>query len=394
MAIRPSGAFVNDVPLTAWEFFAGGGLAGLGLDGFEVTWANDIDPGKGRAFVRNHPNTPFTGDDVWQVRADDLPGSVDLAWASSPCQDLSLAGSRQGLTGRRSGAFWAFWHLVRQARNQGRGPRAVVLENVMGLLTSSGGQDFQDICQAMVSLGYQVGALQLDARFWLPQSRPRLFVVALEDGLVAPQAPAPRDAWHGPQLVRVQASLPEAVRAAWCWWTLPEPALRASSVADLLLDDRAADWFNQERTGRVLALLSPKHRERLADLCADGRRRVAMGYVRVRRDGEQRRQCLELRIDGLAGCLRTPAGGSSRQYVLVCEAGEVRLRYLTAREAARLMGVSDRYVLPTSEAAGLKLMGDGVAVPVVRALAEGLLAPVLRRERFGKPREAAGSSIV
>ncbi len=88
-------------------------------------------------------------------------------------------------------------------------------------------------------------------------------------------------------------------------------------------------------------------------------------------------QRLELRLDGLAGCLRTPSGGSSRRYVLVCEAGRARARRLTGREAARLMGVPDAYRLPASETAALKLMGDAVAVPVVRALSDGLLRPAL-----------------
>ena len=92
-------------------------------------------------------------------------------------------------------------------------------------------------------------------------------------------------------------------------------------------------------------------------------------------------QRAEVRFDGLAGCLRTPAGGSSRQYVVVCDHGRARVRRLTGREAARLMGLPDDYRLPASESAALKLMGDAVAVPVVRALTEGLLSPVLSPRR-------------
>ena len=75
------------------------------------------------------------------------------------------------------------------------------------------------------------------------------------------------------------------------------------------------------------------------------------------------------------------AGGSSRQYVVVCDGGRARVRRLTAREAARLMGVAEDYRLPASQSAALKLMGDAVAVPVVRALAEGLLLPTLQGRR-------------
>jgi DNA (cytosine-5)-methyltransferase 1 len=88
-------------------------------------------------------------------------------------------------------------------------------------------------------------------------------------------------------------------------------------------------------------------------------------------------QRAEVRFDGLAGCLRTPAGGSSRQFVLVIEAGELRARLLTPREAARLMGLPDDYRLPTSATAALHLAGDGVVANVVRRLAAELLEPLL-----------------
>ena len=112
-------------------------------------------------------------------------------------------------------------------------------------------------------------------------------------------------------------------------------------------------------------------------MSASGERRVGAAYRRVRREADGKRQRLELRFDGLAGCLRTPAGGSSRQYVVAVEQGQVRIRYLNARDGARLMGLPDDYRLPARESAGLKLVGDAVAVPVVRALSEGLLRPAL-----------------
>ena len=104
MSIRPS----------AYEFFAGGGLAGLGLSdaGIDTVFATDMDAAKARAFMTNHPQTPFRQGDVWGLTLDDLPGRPDMAWASSPCQDVSLAGARGGLEAGRSGAFWGFWRLM------------------------------------------------------------------------------------------------------------------------------------------------------------------------------------------------------------------------------------------------------------------------------------------
>lgn len=363
MSIRP----------TAYEFFAGGGLAGLGMAGFDTIFANDMDPAKARAFTANHPETPFRQGDVWGLTVDDLPGRPDLAWASSPCQDVSLAGARGGLEAGRSGAFWGFWRLMQGLAAEGRGARVVVLENVIGLLTSGQGRDFAAVCAAMAEAGYMVGALEMDAAHWLPQSRPRLFVVAVKGE--APRASGPVAPFHSARLIAAHARLPEAVRASWAWWSLPQPPRRNLDLAAVLEPDAAVAWLDDPEA--ILALAAPLHRARIAAALASGRRTVGAAYRRVRMEDGRKVQRLEIRFDGLAGCLRTPAGGSSRQYVVVCDQGRVRVRRLTGREAARLMGVSDAYRLPASESAALKLMGDAVAVPVVRALTEGLLAPAL-----------------
>lgn len=366
---------------TVFEFFAGGGLAGLGLAaggrGFRTTFANDLDPAKARSFAANHPAAPILGD-VWDLTLADLPGRPDLCWASSPCQDVSLAGARGGLEARRSGAFWGFWRLMRGLDAEGRGPRVVVIENVIGLLTSGGGTDFAAVCAAMVGAGYRVGALEMDAAHWLPQSRPRLFIVGVR-GEGGPESGGPLAPFHTARLEAAHARLPESVRERWAWWRLPAPPRRNPDLGAVLQPDATVGWFSPDETGRLLALLAPLHRARLDAAMASGRRAVGAAFRRVRIERGEKVQRLELRFDGLAGCLRTPSGGSSRQYVIVCDGGEARARRLTGRECARLMGVGDDYVLPSSESAALKLMGDAVAVPVVRALTEGLLLPALGR---------------
>ena len=359
---------------TAWEFFAGGGLAGLGLPGWRVTFANDFDRAKAEAFRANHPSVPLIEGDVWDLTAADLPGRADLAWASSPCQDLSLAGARRGLAGRRSGAFWGFMNLMRALDAEGRGPDRIVVENVCGLLTSGGGEDFAEVCAALAEGGRRVGALEIDAAHWLPQSRPRLFILAVR-GECPPESSSPQAPFHTPRLAAAQARLPAEVRNDWAWWKLEAPSRRNQDLAALLEPADAVEWFAPEAAEATLALLSPLQRRRLELERASGGRRVAAGYRRVRQEPGGRVQRLELRFDGLAGCLRTPAGGSSRQLIVEVQGPRTRVRRLTAREAARLMGVPEDYRLPASESAALKLMGDAVAVPVVRALAEGLLGP-------------------
>lgn len=386
MAIRSEQGATGDgaaATPAVFEFFAGGGLAGIGLGqaGFATAFANDIDAAKSASFRANHPDTAFRQGDVWDLTPADLPDtSPAVCWASSPCQDLSLAGARGGLKARRSGAFWGFWRLVEALSAEGRGPPVVVLENVSGLLSSSGGADFAAVCDVMAGAGYRVGALEMDAVHWLPQSRPRLFVVAMK-GVAGPEAAGPVPPFHSPRLVVAQAALPAATRAAWAWWRLSAPPRRNLDLENLLEPDAACAWLDETRTAALLDLTAPLHRARLDAAVASGERRVAAAFRRVRIENGIKTQRLEVRLDGLAGCLRTPSGGSSRQYVLVAEAGRVRARRLTGREAARLMGLDDAYRLPKSESAALKLTGDAVAVPVVRALGEHLLLPALTGRR-------------
>ena len=101
--------------------------------------------------------------DIHALAAGDLPGRADLAWASFPCQDLSLAGAGAGLSGARSGAFWGFAKLIGGLRAEGRAPKLLALEHVAGLLTSAGGADFTGLCRALQGLGYRFGALTVDA---------------------------------------------------------------------------------------------------------------------------------------------------------------------------------------------------------------------------------------
>src|SRR5262249_49521835 len=129
-------------------------------------------------------------------------------------------------------------------------------------------------------------------------------------------------------------------------------------------------------TRHVLSLMTDRHRRKLeaADPGA-----VGTVYRRTRNC----RQRAEVRFDGVAGCLRTPAGGSSRQTGILAWNGRFRTRLLTTREAARLMGVPDDYPLPDRYNEAYHLFGDGVAVPVVRYLADHVLLPA---QRFPDPR--------
>src|SRR6185503_19158368 len=104
------------------------------------------------------------------------------------------------------------------------------------------------------------------------------------------------------------------------------------------------------------------------------RRIVGTVYRRSRpNENGSNTQRAEIRFDQVSGCLRTPAGGSSRQTIVTVEGKRIRSRLLSPREAARLMGVPDDYPLPSNYNDAYHLFGDGVAVPVVRWLSRRLL---------------------
>ena len=365
-----------------YEFFAGGGMVRAGLgETWRCLFANDFDPAKAAAYRANWGDAGLRVGDIAGLTAADLPGTADLMWGSFPCQDLSLAGVGAGLGGKRSGTFHDFWGLAHALAAEGRAPRIVAVENVCGTLTSHGGRDFEVICRTYADAGYRCGALVINADRFLPQSRPRLFVIgiredaALDPALTVPVADGP---FHSPALRRAVERLPDELQNRMVWWRLPEPGVSNASLASVIEPEPSGvGWHSAAETNRLLTLMSPGNLAKVEAARRTGERCVGGLYRRTRRDAAGLRvQRAEVRFD-IAGCLRTPGGGSSRQTLLVVEGAQVRSRLMSARETARLMGLPDSYRLPGSYSAACHLTGDGVAVPVVRHLVQWLLEPLL-----------------
>lgn len=367
-----------------YEFFAGGGMvrAGLGA-GWDCLFANDFDARKGLTYQANWgTGGELTVGDIRALSADALPGRPDLAWGSFPCQDLSQAGRGKGLAGERSGTFYAFWDLIQGLDSGDRAPGIVAVENVCGALTSRNGQDFEAMARTFAEAGYRFGALVINADLFTPQSRPRLFVVGLRSGSdIAPglTSPEPLAPFHTAALIRAVDRLPDDLRARAVWWNLPTPPHRTQVFADLIEDrpDGVA-WHAPAETERLLALMSPVNRAKVQAAQRAGRRMVGGVYRRTRTDADGRKvQRAEVRFDDVAGCLRTPSGGSSRQTILVVDGSRIRSRLISARETARLMGLPDAYILPRRYSDAYHLTGDGVVVPVARHLARHLFEPLV-----------------
>lgn len=371
-----------------YEFFSGGGMARIGLGpGWPCLFANDFDEGKAAAYRAFFgPSLELRVKDVGELETSDLPGHADLAWASFPCQDLSLAGNGEGLQGGRSGSFWGFWKLMKGLGAEGRSPRMIILENVRGAISSHQGRDLATICEALAQEGYRYAPLVVDAQLFLPQSRPRLFVVAFgPDALPDPILLGNKEVapWHPSTLRLAYNLLSEHAKDSWLWLSPPVPQGRLGKLSDLIEDQHSGvRWHTPSETQRLLDLMSPLHLEKVEQAKREPGRTVGTIYKRTRPQGDGvRLQRAEVRFDEVAGCLRTPVGGSSRQIIMVVEGQKVRTRLLSPREAARLMGLPEAYPLPLRYNDAYHLVGDGVAVPVVSWLARTVVEPSLARNR-------------
>lgn len=361
----------REAPLVCAEFFAGIGLVRLALEhqGWRVVFANDIDPKKAEMYRQNWPNDDhLVVDDIHKLKADELL-TCTLFTASFPCNDLSIAGRWEGLHGKESSSFWG---LVRLLRDMGsRRPPLVLLENVVGFLMSHGGRDFEQALLALNELGYTVDAIILNANRWTPQSRARLFVVAQqEEGRGTQSCSLTCDA--RPEALSGFINSHPNIR--WSIHDLPPLPKRRTRLVDIIEDlpDDDPQWWSQERADYFMNQMSEKHKQQARQMI-DGRSfTYATAFRRVRHD----KSMAELRTDGLAGCLRTPRGGSGRQILLKAGRGRYQVRLLTARECARLQGVPDSYVIDVPLNQALFGFGDAVCVPAVEWIAQYYLTPV------------------
>lgn len=154
-----------------------------GIGGFDLAFERagmkcvavcEIDKNAQSVLRRHFPKAELF-DDVRKVgKNTHEPNSIDVLCGGFPCQDLSIAGKREGLAGERSGLWFEFHRIIKELK-----PRWVVIENVPGLLSSNKGQDFAIILQGLGECGYRYAYRVLDAQYFgVPQRRRRVFIVA------------------------------------------------------------------------------------------------------------------------------------------------------------------------------------------------------------------------
>ncbi|MEI6916416.1 MAG: DNA cytosine methyltransferase, partial [Armatimonadota bacterium] len=160
------------------------------------------------------------------------------------------------------------------------------------------------------------------------------------------------------------------------WNIRPLPALptlrhKIEDIVEVLGADDAL-WWSRERVDYLLDQMSVRHRHRVDEAIT----KPVLTYFTVFRRIRNGKSMAEVRSDGIAGCLRTPRGGSGRQILVRVGNGEVRVRLLSARECASLMGATDyKLNVPLNQA--LFGFGDAVCVPVIKWIAENYLNPYL-----------------
>lgn len=370
--------------MLAAEFFAGIGLVRLGLEraGWSVVFANDIDPQK-KEMYEDHfgPSEYYSCKDVKLVASGELP-DVQLATASFPCTDLSLAGGRAGLAGKQSSAFWSFMDVL--DRWGGRKPPLVLLENVPAFMTSHKGADFHEALLALNARGYAVDAFVLDAIHFVPQSRPRLFIVGkIQTANVARDGKRQRGFFESALRPKLLADIIlHSSQVVWNLRDLPLPPKRELALENCLenIEPNSSLWWSEDRVRYILSQLSEAHCNVIERLRTTGSIQYVTAFRRMRKG----KSMAEIRWDGIAGCLRTPKGGSAKQILICVDGATTRVRHLSPRECANLMGANG---LALSRPVNQSLfgIGDAVCVPAITWIAENYLnievqSPSLDRE--------------
>ena len=362
--------------LRVGELFAGIGGFGLAAHraGCEVAWACEIDPFATSVYRARFPTVPMHPDvQEFPHMTQRLPASdltVDCITAGFPCQDVSIAGKRKGLTGERTRLFWHIPRIARQLR-----PRWLLLENVPGLLSSHRGRDFESVLAALDDLGYGLAWRVLDAQhFGVPQRRRRVFIV----GHLG--APCPAEVLFEPESV--------------CGDTTTGGHAGEGTADGLANSLDAGEWrgHNRNQIGTIIArpvighqrghdpdtdtLIAHSLSAEGADASEDGTGRGTpmvwgISSDTIDRNGEG---------DGSAGqraglgivANASPALRARANNSVVAS----QPRRLTPRECERLQGFPDDWTLVdgASDSARYRVLGNAVAVPCVEWILRRMVA--------------------
>ena len=369
---------------TVGSLFSGVGGLDLGLSraGWSHDWLCESDPWRRTILAQHFPGVTIH-EDVRNFGHDamDAGAHPDLIAGGFPCQDVSVAGRRAGLAGERSGLWHEFHRIVAALR-----PRAVLVENVPGLLSSNGGVDMGVILDALANLGYGVAWRVLDAQhFGVPQRRRRVFLLALPDGRAGAHRAAEILGLPG-----ISSGDSPQGSEAWADHT-GGPARRADDgrVDHTLTRTRSVGpedtpLVRTMRQGRRIAHTLTRKHDSGDDGGGRGTPLVVAGSLDCRRGGadDNDARARHLVAQPLAHTLtktRASASGHAPDEANYISSG-IGVRRLMPVECERLMGWPDGWTAPGSDARRYAACGDGVAAPVAEWIGRRLNHAIKRRE--------------
>lgn len=296
------------------DLFAG--IGGIRL-GFQQTgktktvFASEIDKFAKQTYFANFGDEP--AGDITKIDAKNIPDH-DILVGGFPCQPFSLAGKRLGLDDTRGTLFFEIARILQEKQ-----PASFLLENVKGLKTNDSGRTFKIILKTLNDLNYDVHYTTLKARdFGVPQNRERLYIVGFNKSLVKNTCD-------------------------FTFPVLPKTPTRLGNILDKHVDDKYTltdhfwQWM-QERKVKNKAL---------------GK---GFGYSLFNENSVY------------ANTISARYGKDGNEILI--EQKNKNPRKLTPREAARLQGFPDKFVIPVSNTQAYKEFGNSVAVPVINAIAD------------------------
>ena len=340
--------FANVLPRFSFiDLFAGiGGFRlAMQMEGGRCVFASEIDAAARKTYERNFRVLPF-GDITKEETKAMIPYRFDILCGGFPCQTFSLAGKRQGINDLQRGTLYR--EIITIATRHR--PKALLMENVRGLLSSHGGHDWETIRSEIEDIGYRIvfDRILNSKDYGVPQNRERLYIVALREDLFA-------------RMEALGLSFPAKPPRA--------RGTEKKCIGDIRERNPAKvpkSCYLGENYLETLVRHKAKHRD-------SGR--SGFGYI-VRRDCD------------IAGTLM--CGGMGRERNLLQDEedfqpdwtppshmkGQInprRYRFMTIRELARLQGFPDCFLLPDSIATGQRQFGNCVTVGAVRAVGRALI---------------------
>ena len=308
--------------LTFIDLFAGIGGFRLALEQLnsKCVFTSEWDKGSAKVYFNNFNDMPFG--DITKIDENTIPDH-DVLCAGFPCQAFSISGKRLGFADTRGTLFFDIERIVKQKK-----PKVVFLENVKNLLKHDNERTFNIILQKLEKLDYKVFyKLLRSSDFGVPQARERVYIVGFRNDL------------------NINS------------FKFPEPILETKTVRDILEENPPENTFIDRDD-----IVFNNHKKTIKN----ARKPHRIGTISKGGQGER-----VYSIDASGITLSAYGGGPGAKtgVYLVND----RVRKLTPREAARMQGFPETFILDEKTHKALKQFGDSVSVPVIKKIYDSIL---------------------